>query len=124
MGRAGQTHIETIKWLDRSATAGRQWFVCLDEIGPANVGVKPDADDDRHDHVRKQALWGNLMAGGAGCEWYFGYAHAHNDLNCEDWRSRDHMWDLTRHALEFFHQYLPFVEMKHADGLTSSSDDY
>ena len=38
-------------------------------------------------------LWGNLMAGGAGVEWYFGYTFPHNDLNCENWRNRDHMWD-------------------------------
>ena len=49
------------------------------------------------------------MAGGAGVEWYFGYNYTHNDLNCESWHSRDHMWDLTRYALEFFHGRLPFA---------------
>ncbi|MBE0657096.1 MAG: DUF5060 domain-containing protein, partial [Bryobacteraceae bacterium] len=49
--------------------------------------------------------------GGAGVEWYFGYKYAHMDLNCEDWRSRDRMWDQTRHALEFFRSHLPFWEM-------------
>jgi len=124
MGDMAGTHAATVKWVDRSGAAGRRWVVCLDEIGPANTGVKPDAEDYWHDQVRKQALWGNLMAGGAGCEWYFGYKHAHHDLNCEDWRSRDHLWDLTRYALEFFRQYLPFSEMRHNDALTSSPDDY
>jgi hypothetical protein len=64
------------------------------------------------------------MAGGAGVEWYFGYKFAHNDLNCEDWRSREHMWELTDYALEFFHKYLPFTEMSHHDELTSATDDY
>ena len=64
------------------------------------------------------------MAGGAGVEWYFGYKWAHNDLNCEDWRSRDHMWDLTRYALEFFRKRLPFTGMNHHDELTSAKDDY
>ncbi len=59
------------------------------------------------------------MAGGAGCEWYFGYRFAHNDLNCEDWRSRQAMWAQTRYALEFFQQYLPFTEMRPADELVT-----
>jgi hypothetical protein len=118
------THEQTIRWIDRSAAAGRKWVVCLDEIGPANTGVKPDVDDYMHDEVRQRHLWGNLMAGGAGCEWYFGYKFPRNDLNCEDWRSRDHLWELTRLALEFFQQHLPFVEMQHADGFTSASGDY
>jgi len=117
--QTNKTHSETVKWVNRSAPAGRPWFVCLDEIGPAHTGVKPDKDDYRHDEVRKKHLWGNLMAGGAGCEWYFGYKFAHNDLNCEDWRSRDHLWDLTRYALDFFHNYLPFHQMSSHDSLVS-----
>lgn len=124
MGDMKETHAETIKWLDRSVQAGHPWFVCLDEIGPAEIGVKPDADDPEHNEARHHALWGNLMAGGAGVEWYFGYKFAHNDLNMEDWRSRENMWKQTRIALEFFHEYLPFTEMKHNDELTSAEGDY
>jgi hypothetical protein len=91
--------------------SGRPWFVSLDEIGPANDGVLTDAEDPEHHEVRHHALWGNLLAGGAGVEWYFGYKHPHADLNCEDWRSRDAMWDQTRHALEFMRR-IPFTEIK------------
>jgi len=122
--QTNDTHTQTIKWIDRSASAGRPWFVCLDEIGPPHTGVMPDKDDYWHDEVRRKHLWGNLMAGGAGVEWYFGYNFPNNDLNCEDWRSRDHIWDLTRYALEFFHEHLPFTEMSHHDELTSAKDDY
>jgi hypothetical protein len=122
--QTNDTHAQTTKWLDSSASAGRQWFVSLDEIGPADTGVKPDANDYGHDEVRNKHLWGHLMAGGAGVEWYFGYKWANNDLNCEDWRSRDHLWDLTRYALEFFHRYLPFTEMTHHDELTGAGNDY
>ncbi len=124
IGDMSRTHSETLKWVGRSGESGRKWVVCLDEIGPANTGVKPDKDDPDHDAVRQQALWGNLMAGGAGCEWYFGYKFAHNDLNCEDFRSRARLWDQTRHALEFFQRHLPFPEMRPADELTSRKDDY
>jgi len=123
-GNARVTHAETVKWVVRSALAGRRWFVCHDEAGPANTGVKPDKDDPTHDDIRRYPLWGNLMAGGAGCEWYFGYKFAHNDLNCEDWRSRKNMWDQTRYALEFFHKHLPFWAMRTGDDLTAAGDDY
>ena len=45
----------------------------------------------------------------------------HMDVNCEDWRSRDIMWDQTRYALEFFHDNLPFWEMAPDNGLASGA---
>lgn len=122
--QTNDTHAQTLKWVTLSAEAGRPWVVCLDEIGPSHTGVKPDNDDYWHDEVRTRHLWGNLMAGGAGVEWYFGYNYPHNDLNCESWHSRDHMWDLTRYALEFFHNWLPFASMMPHDELTTAEDDY
>ena len=118
------THSETLKWLQRSAQREHQWFVCLDEFGHGKNGVKTDSLDHAHDEPRKNCLWPNLMAGGAGVEWYFGYEYPHNDLNCEDFRSRDKMWDLTRYAIEFFHKHLPFTEMHSADELTDAKDDH
>ncbi len=112
-------HEKTLTWISQTTAAGRPWAVCLDEIGPANDGVVPDASDFEHDEVRRKGLWGNLMAGGAGCEWYFGYSYPHDDLDCEDWRSRDHMWELTRHALDFFHDHTPFWEMQADDSLVT-----
>ena len=122
--QTNDTHAQTLKWVTLSGQAGRQWFVCLDEIGPANTGVKPDKDDLWHDEARIQHLWGNLMAGGAGVEWYFGYNYTNNDLNCESWHSRDHMWEMTRYALEFFHMRLPFASMAPHDELTTAQDDW
>ncbi len=124
MGRMERTHAETVKWVERSAASGRPWYVCHDEVGPADTGVKPDSLDADHDGVRRHVLWGNLLGGGSGCEWYFGYKYPHNDLNCEDWRSRERLWDQTRWALEFFQQQLPFTEMQPADELTAAADDY
>lgn len=124
LGAMHQTHAETLKWIDRAARAGRPWFVCLDEIGQARNGVYPDSVDAEHNDVRCYALWGNLLTGGAGCEWYFGYAYKDNDLNCENWRSRERMWDQTRIALEFVRRHLPFTEMQPAPLLTNFRDDY
>ncbi|TMM58420.1 DUF5060 domain-containing protein [Maribacter algarum] len=119
-----EVNTTTQKWIRESQKAGHQWVVPLDEIGPANVGAKPDVDDPNHDEMRSQVLWGNLMAGGFGVEWYFGYKFAHMDLNCEDLRSRDLLWDQTRHALEFFRVNLPFNKMKAANGLTDNVHDF
>ncbi len=117
-------HDRIIKFIDASKKSGRRWVICQDEIGPADTGAKPDADDPEHNEIRAQVLWGNLMAGGAGVEWYFGYRYAHNDLKCEDWRSRDLLWDQTRHALEFFQNHVPFSKMQSADYLTKNTNDY
>lgn len=104
-------HADALLFRALSARAGRKWVIFGDEQPHADSGVLPDADDPNHDMPRIEALWGNLMGGGAGVEWYFGYKYAHMDLNCEDWRSRDRMWDQTRHALEFFRRRLPYWEM-------------
>jgi len=117
-------HNITKKWVNESQLTGKKWIVTQDEIGPAEIGAKPDADDPDHDNIRHKVLWGNLMAGGAGVEWYFGYKYAHNDLNCEDWRSRENVWNQTKHALDFFNKYLSFDKMQSADGLTDNPDDY
>ncbi|MCU0982936.1 MAG: hypothetical protein MUF25_27560, partial [Pirellulaceae bacterium] len=55
---------------------------------------------------------------GAGVEYYFGYQLPQNDLNCEDFRSRDKSWDYCRIALDFFREnQIPFWEMKNANAL-------
>jgi hypothetical protein len=64
------------------------------------------------------------MAGGSGTVFFFGYAHPDSDLDMEDWRSRDHFWDLLRYAHDCFTRYLPFHEMRHADHLTPNPHDY
>lgn len=76
-----------------------------------------------HD-IRKHTLWGNLMAGGAGVEYYFGYKLPENDLLCEDFRSRDQSWDYCRIALDFFReQKIPFADMSNANALIGNSKD-
>jgi hypothetical protein len=64
------------------------------------------------------------MAGGSGSIHFFGYKYPHSDLDMEDWRSRDHFWDLQRFAHEFFKTYLPFHQMSSADTLTPDPNDY
>ena len=118
-------HQVTKQWIDASAKTNKPWVMCIDEIGPWYRGVDPDdRADNNQDTVRAEALWGNLMAGGAGAEWYFGAKNHSNDLGCEDWRTRDRMWDYTNHAVRFFEQHLPFIEMKSQDDLLTGDQGY
>ncbi|MBN1339476.1 MAG: DUF5060 domain-containing protein [Bacteroidales bacterium] len=114
-------HKRTLQWVAASAAAERPWIVANDEQNAAGLGVPPDPgyegfsgdslDYDLHD-IRKQTLWGNFMAGGAGVEYYFGYKLPQNDLFCEDYRSREKSWDYCGIALKFFQNNdIPFQEM-------------
>ena len=117
-------HDHVVQYLDASRAAGHPWIVNLDEIGFYAVGATPDGPESNRNTIRREVLWGALMAGSAGVSWYFGARYPHNDLNLEDWRSRDSLWADTRYALRFFRAYLPFAEMQHHDGLTWEADDY
>ncbi len=120
-----RVHGQVLRWINESNKAGKQWVVACDEPGDAQHSLITDEEDPTRNNARKNALWGTLMAGGAGIEWYFGYAHPHSDLTCQDWRTRDKMWDQSRYALEFFkNNNIPFWEMTNGDELLSNDDDY
>lgn len=120
-----RVHWVTNRWIKASAASGRKIVVAVDEPGDAGHALVPDIDDMAHDTARINALWGTIMAGGYGVEWYFGYKHAHSDLTCESWRSRDVFWDQCKVALDFFTQNnLPLSEMENMDELTADSTDY
>ncbi len=120
-----RVHNQTKNYIDRSAAAGKPWVVACDEPGDASHGLITDAEDPTRDNARKNGLWGNIMAGGAGIEWYFGYKHPHSDLTCQDYRTREKVWNQCALALEFFKKYeIPFWDMKCDDDLTANTDDY
>ena len=134
-------HQRVLKWIRESERAGRPWVVANDEQNPHFTGVPPDpgysgsdgvarpesgsAPYTMHD-VRKHTLWGALLAGGAGVEYYFGYTLPQNDLGCQDWRSRGQSWAYCRLALDFFRRNrVPVEEMDSHDELVGnpSSDN-
>jgi len=120
-----RVHDQTKNYIDRSEAAGKPWVVACDEPGDASHALITDDEDPTRDDARKNGLWGNIMAGGAGVEWYFGYKHPHSDLTCQDYRTRDKMWDQCRYALDFFGKYeIPFWDMKCDDNLTANTNDY
>lgn len=111
-------------FINQSAKTKNPWVVMLDEIGEAWKGVMTDEFDPRHDTVRHMALWGSLMAGAGGSEWYFGYRYPHNDLMCEDFRSREGWWKQTKIAHDFFIEHLPFAEMTASNELLNTENAY
>jgi len=117
-------HDDTKMWVEKSKDKGKPWVVSNDEQNSHFVGVKPDGPNSNAADIRKQVLWGNLMAGGAGVEYYFGYNYTDSDLTANGWRSRDSVWRDIKHALNFFTNYIPFWEMAEADHLATSSNVY
>ena len=120
------THERTAHWIAASAATGRPWVIANDEQGPAGPGVPPDPGYENFDgeigynlhDIRAQTLWGNLMAGGSGVEYYFGYQLPQNDLVCEDYRSRDRSWDYARIALDYFRSLpVDLAKLQPADAL-------
>ena len=110
-------HPRVLKWREKSNATGKKWALAVDEPGKANIALLPDDEDPEHNLARGRALWGVLMAGGYGVEWYFGYASPNSDLTCQNFRSRDLFWDQNRYALHFFSKYIPFWDMEPADEL-------
>ncbi len=113
------THEEVLEWRNKSQLAGARWIVSMDEQGSAQNGVKPDANANGHDTTRRFVLWPTMMAGGAGCEWYFGYGYPNDDLDCEDWSSREEMWQLSSYATDFFATLDDPRAMEPADALVA-----
>lgn len=117
-------HGEVLHWLKASKEAGFQWAVAVDEPGDAIHSLLPDEENPNHDNARKNALWGTLMGGGWGNEWYFGYKHAHSDLTCEDYRSRDLFWNQTVIAIDFFkNNKIPFWNMENRNDLVENAEN-
>ena len=129
MGTSIQTdkskvHDDVVRWLAKSANAGKKWVVSNDEQGSANIGVDQDGTDDKL--VRHRVLWGTLMGGGTGVEYYYGYQTGVTDLNAENHRSRDLKYTHAAIGLQFFNDYLlsHLASMTSSDGVTADNGDY
>lgn len=118
-------HNSVLRILKEAEAEGKTWAVACDEPGDAQHSLLPDDEDPEHNDARKNGLWGAMMAGAWGTEWYFGYKHAHSDLTCEDYRSRDLFWDQGKICLDFFNDNkIPVAKMLSNDTLISTKGDY
>ena len=125
------THRFVRHWVRASAEAGKPWVVANDKQDQGPYGTPPDPGYAGYEQtegptihdVRRYALWGTLMGGGAGVEYYFGYKHPQDDLRCEDLRSRETTGAFARHARRFFvDEAVPFWDMACADGLAGGDE--
>ncbi|MCW5515553.1 DUF5060 domain-containing protein [Muriicola sp. Z0-33] len=127
-----KVHEEVKKWNEASRASGKQWIVSSDEQGHWKVGVTVDEDfsgshgsePDNRTSVRHKVLWGTLMAGGFGVEYYFGTQTGETDWSSENWRSRATKWEDAKLAYDFFTSYIRFWEMDSYDELTPYTQDY
>ncbi|TMM53393.1 DUF5060 domain-containing protein [Maribacter algarum] len=120
-----RVHSQTLKVIEEAESAGKVWAVAVDEPGDAQHSLITDEEDPKHNDARKNGLWGAMMAGAWGTEWYFGYKHPHSDLSCQDYRSRDLFWEQGKICLDFFNNNeIPFWNMESDDSLISSKGDY
>ena len=117
-------YAETLKWRKQAREAGHEWLITMDEIGPWYMGAATDALSNGHNALRRHVLWGHLLGGGGGVEWYFGARYPSTDLSSEDWSLREQLWTQTRHALTFFESHLPYWEMKPCPGVMDREDVY
>ncbi len=104
---------------ERSDSAGRRWAIYGDEQQPPVNSTLSALNT-----LRRTVLWGNLMGGGAGVEWYFGYHGSFGDIQSEDWRIVEPLWQQTAYAIRFFQNHLPFHEMMAHYDLVSNTDAY
>lgn len=105
-GNAGSYNRWALDLRTRSRQAGRKWVIYGDEQGPA-----VNANMDNIGLIVRQGAWGNLMGGGAGVAWYFGYQGDFGDLQQEDFTITAPLWERTRHAFTFFREDVPFWSM-------------
>ncbi len=101
-----------MRWYHNSEKAGKPWALAIDEAGSGAWGLVTDAENPTHDEARVRVIWGSLLAGGFGVEWYFGYKSPQNDLEAEDYRSRDLFWEQNAIARRFFEEHAPFHLMR------------
>ncbi|MEM6891311.1 MAG: cadherin-like domain-containing protein [Pseudomonadota bacterium] len=112
---------------DKSAANGDKWVLTWDEDASSNG--KLEAGDNNFDapnqRGQRDAFWGSLTAGGSGGNWYLKDDNAFSlDQNYDTFDQHKALWTWTAAATKFFNTYIPFWDMRQADGLTSDNDDY
>lgn len=129
---------DVITWSNAARLAGRPMVMAYDEPGRADGGAGVDADypDDQLPSEReltldpdvflRDGLWNALTAGANGVEAYYGYRTGCSDLDCQDHRTRAHLWREGRIALDFFREHVGdrATRMIAADWSTAARDDY
>ncbi|BEU05036.1 hypothetical protein OAG1_38360 [Agarivorans sp. OAG1] len=119
---------ETISWLNKSAAAGKQWYVTYTEASGSHA---PKPYQDVSSRQRIYWMWASVMSGGAGFSWYLKNDGTHAyDLAVEDLREFDQLWQQTGHVNYFFSNILQqqlglnLQDLQVDNGATSSTNDW
>ncbi|WP_370979072.1 DUF5060 domain-containing protein [Agaribacterium sp. ZY112] len=126
---SGGVYGKVLEWAQKSADAGNPWVITMTE---ASGGQAPTPNTSVTKRQRVYWMWANIMAGGAGFEWYLknnGSGHAY-DLAVEDLREFDAHWQQSGHVATFFRDVvqgglnIDLQAMQASNELTSTTDDW
>lgn len=93
---------QVLEWVQRSGVSMKPWVVTSDEIGQS---ITLTSEGRLDSSFRRDFLYGNIMAEGAGVELYNGAA----DITLDDFREFEPAFLEFRRVLEFFQQSsIPF----------------
>ena len=125
-------HEQVVKWVDLSEESGKPWAIANDEQGDASDGATVDETYpgytgklklDNAAEMRHKVLYGTLMGGGYGVEYYYGYQTEASDLHAQDHRTREVKFKQAVIAKELF-ESLDVKTMHSMDDFTSMEEDY
>lgn len=118
----------TMKWIEQSTSGDNPWVVTTDEPGAADIGLRQEDAEDNWKDARVDALWGNIIAGGGGVEFYFGSPSVNpdiTDLKGGDYTIREDFWPFCRNASAFFENNdVQFQEMSNDNSKIFSDETY
>ena len=126
---AGNIRSRIIEFRDKSEKSGDPWVLSWDEDSGSNAVIDAYSNnpDSGNEKTLREAFWGSLTAGGSGGNWYIkgnGFGGHSFDQNLDDFKGFSSLWSWTAAATEFFNTYIPFWEMRDADGLTTNGGDF
>ena len=105
--RWNQVYEKVIEYYFESEAAGDPWVIAVDETGPSRIGVPTDTyvasgDDPDTTDILREVLWGALLGGGDGMSAYFGYQIPNDDLDAEDFDTREMFFTSVSSTLDHF----------------------
>ena len=127
-GEPEDAHASTLRWVEQSMALGKSWVVLQVAQGPPSEGTLPATnypgatESDNFEELRRELIYGNLMAGGGGISFYFGMDHVQNNQDCNYFRSRAGLWEQALFAREFFLRYINLRAATPQDSLVLAGD--
>ncbi|TWU44226.1 hypothetical protein Q31b_17620 [Novipirellula aureliae] len=108
-------HDEVLRWVEESAASGHKWVVAINEPW---WGRRPN---NLVDLIRKDVVWGALLAGGH-MEFYTGK----DDVKHIDYAVHEDCWKPIGHAAKFMNEHLAkdIAGMKPNDDLAIGDDNW